>query len=183
MFFVLFIEFFPHVCPSVLCWSDKWRTAGDYCNKFRWDPFHQWHPTPFVKRFDASKKTAWNAWPKLQSLLQSLPKENFQKPCTPDLKGIFFFKEVQTYVKNFGDVSIGGLYIRPRKLGPEGFDLERRVKQNKRMLRRFSFWRKVKFSTEHSHQVTGKKDLHQHSADIHCRTWVLHQVVHRRKVV
>jgi hypothetical protein len=52
---------------------------------------------------------------KLQSLLQSLLKENFQIPFTPDLKGFFFFNEVQTYVKNFGDVSIGGLYIRPRK--------------------------------------------------------------------
>ena len=69
-----------------------------------------------------------NVWPELSSLLQSLPKESFQKPCTLDLKGIFFLKEFKTYVKNFGDVSIRGLHIRPRKLGPEGFDLERRVK-------------------------------------------------------
>ena len=40
-------------------------------------------------------------------------------------KQMFFLASMnrQTYVKNFGDVSIGGLHIGPRKLGPEGFDL------------------------------------------------------------
>ena len=154
MFFVLFIEFFPHVCPSVLCWSDKWRTAGDYCNKFGWDPFLQWHPTHFVKRFDASKKTAWNAWPKLQSLLQSLPKK-IPKTLYPWFKRNFFLQWSPNLRQEFWRCKHRRTLHQAKKAGPRRFwsGTERQIKRKDLKIRRSSLWRKVKFSTEHSHQV------------------------------